>query len=212
MITSINEFKMNEDAAKDYLYYKSLVDADKKRYKNSTSGESEMNMDNLSYNRKMMNKARAILKKAGKPIPKVNENIKELHDIYQEGWDEYYNNTHGNINPYPKDSEEAKAWDEGNTAAFDDEHSTDDNINENDGNTRFNYMMLNRLQSDCEYFLNWGKGRSQLHQGTVEQHIQKMKDLWNLLEVKPEWLSMEEILQYETDMLAKRDEVNKEDN
>jgi len=156
MITSINEFRMNEDAAKDYLYYKSLVDADKKRYKNSTGGESEMNMDNLSYNRKMMNKAKATLKKAGKPIPKVNEN-------------------------------------------------------NNDESTRFNYMMLSRLQSDCEYFLNWGKGRSQLHSGTVEQHIAKMKELWNILEIKPEWLSMEQILQYETDMLAKRDAVNAED-
>lgn len=64
------ETYLNEDATRDYIYYKELVDADKKRYKNSSGGESEMNMENLIYNRKMLNKAKAALKKAGKPLPK----------------------------------------------------------------------------------------------------------------------------------------------
>jgi hypothetical protein len=60
-----------EGAERDFLYYKELVDADKKRYANSSGGESEMNMENLAHNRKMMNRAKAALKKAGKPIPKA---------------------------------------------------------------------------------------------------------------------------------------------
>lgn len=64
---------LNEDAARDYLYYKELVDDDNKAYKNATGGEAEEIMQNLVYNRKMMNKAKALLKKAGKPLPKANE-------------------------------------------------------------------------------------------------------------------------------------------
>lgn len=65
----------------------------------------------------------------------------------------------------------------------------------------FNYMMLSRLQSDCEYFLNYG-GRSERHlrEGNVDAHIKEMKRLWNMLEVKPEWLSMEQIEDYEKKM------------
>lgn len=65
---------LNESAEHDYLYYKELVDADKARAKNSSGGENEMNMENLTHNRKMMNKAKAALKKAGKEIPKSKKN------------------------------------------------------------------------------------------------------------------------------------------
>lgn len=62
----------------------------------------------------------------------------------------------------------------------------------------FEYQMLSRLQSDCEYYLGFG-GRSEkvLWAGDVDGHIEEMKRLWNKLPEKPEWLSMEEILDYE---------------
>jgi hypothetical protein len=66
---------------------------------------------------------------------------------------------------------------------------------------QFDYMMLNRLQSDCEYFLNWGGGSERvLHQGNIEGQIAEMKKIWNRLRTKPEWLSMEEISDYENKM------------
>ena len=49
---------------------------------------------------------------------------KTEEEAYQQGWDEYYENNHGNINPYPKNTKFAIAWDNGNKDAFDDEHET----------------------------------------------------------------------------------------
>lgn len=67
---------------------------------------------------------------------------------------------------------------------------------------QFQYMMLSRLQSDCEYFLNYGRGREKdLWAGNIIDHIAKMKSIWNELEIKPEWLSYEDILKYEENML-----------
>ena len=67
--------------------------------------------------------------------------------------------------------------------------------------TEFDYMMLSRLQSDCEYFLGNGKGSvKRLHQGSVEGQIAEMKKIWNALKEKPEWLTMEQINDYENQM------------
>lgn len=68
---------------------------------------------------------------------------------------------------------------------------------------RHTYMMLSRLQSDCEYFLNHG-GRSEknLWALSVDAQIEEMKNLWNSLpeDGKPEWLTMEQIEEYEKQM------------
>lgn len=75
--------------------------------------------------------------------------------------------------------------------------------NENNDH-EFDYMMLGRLQSDVEYFLGNGSGSERvLYYGNVKEHIQAMKDLWNKLpeDGKPEWLSYEEIEDYEKKML-----------
>lgn len=67
--------------------------------------------------------------------------------------------------------------------------------------TEFNYMMLDRLRADCEYFLGNGKGSvNALHQGSVDGQIAEMKKIWNALKEKPEWLSMEQIVDYENKM------------
>lgn len=71
-------------------------------------------------------------------------------------------------------------------------------------NNQFNYMMLGRLKSDCEYFLNYGaRNIKSLYYDSVEDHISKMKKLWNLFPegTKPEWLSYEDIENYEFQMI-----------
>lgn len=68
----------------------------------------------------------------------------------------------------------------------------------------FNYMMLSRLQQDNEYFLGNGNGsENNLWAGNVKDQIKEMKKIWNKLKEKPEWLTMEQIEQYEKDMLKK---------
>lgn len=67
------------------------------------------------------------------------------------------------------------------------------------------YSLLGRMRDDCEYFLGWG-GRNAKHLWgkTVKDHIQYMKFLWNEFpeKDKPEWLTMEQIEEYEKAMNA----------
>jgi len=73
----------------------------------------------------------------------------------------------------------------------------------------FTYSMLGRLQSDCEYFLGNGYGyEPHLWAGSVEKQIAEMRKRWNEFteDEKPEWLTMEQIDEYEKKMLiAKAD-------
>ena len=66
--------------------------------------------------------------------------------------------------------------------------------------TKFTYMLLSRLKSDCDYFLGYGGKSSSLWGITVEDHIKKMKELWNKLTIKPEWLTLKELQDYEINM------------
>lgn len=78
---------------------------------------------------------------------------------------------------------------------------------------KFNYMMLDRLKQDCEYFLGFGNGNERhLHQLNVEDQIKMMKDLWNGFpeNAKPEWLTMEEIEDYEQKMLQMKSDMTNE--
>lgn len=73
----------------------------------------------------------------------------------------------------------------------------------------FDYMLLDRLRTDCEYFLGNGNGyEKNLWAGNVEDQIAKMRELYNKVAEKPEWISMEDIDNYEKEMLAKRDAKN----
>jgi hypothetical protein len=66
----------------------------------------------------------------------------------------------------------------------------------------FNYMMLSRLKMDCEYFLNYGRGHvKHLWAQSVEEQIKEMIKLYDQLKIKPEWLTIEQIKEYETKML-----------
>ena len=68
---------------------------------------------------------------------------------------------------------------------------------------KFLYMYLSRLQGDCEYFLGYGN-RSVRHlpSNSVQEHIYTMKKIYNKFSIdeKPEWLTWEQILDYEKEM------------
>ena len=59
------------------------------------------------------------------------------------------------------------------------------------------YQLLDRLRSDCEYFLGEGQ-RSEKHlwAGNVRGQIAKMQELYDMLPDKPEWLTQEAINDY----------------
>ena len=70
-----------------------------------------------------------------------------------------------------------------------------------ENNDKFNYQFLSRLQSDCEYFLGAGnRVEKYLWAQNVDEQINMMKKIWNLIEEKPEWCTMEDILKYEQKM------------
>ena len=64
-------------------------------------------------------------------------------------------------------------------------------------------MMLGRLQEDCNYYLRNGNGdENRLWADNVEAQIAEMKKIWKKFPQgeKPEWLTWEEILEYEKKM------------
>lgn len=70
---------------------------------------------------------------------------------------------------------------------------------------QFAYSMLGRLKSDCDYALNYGKGSLRhLWAGNVKDQIAEMKRRWNEFaeDEKPEWLTIEQIEEYEQRLIA----------
>ena len=72
--------------------------------------------------------------------------------------------------------------------------------------SRFKYMMLSRLQQDCEYYLGFG-GRqpSRLWAHDEVKQIECMELLYNSFvennEDIPEWITLEDIARYKIRML-----------
>ena len=59
------------------------------------------------------------------------------------------------------------------------------------------YRLLDRLRADCEYFLGAGnRADKHLWAGNVRAHIAKMRELYDTLPEKPEWLTKEAIDDY----------------
>lgn len=72
-------------------------------------------------------------------------------------------------------------------------------------NDTFKYQLLSRMKQDCEYYLGYGnRSEKVLWSGTVKEHIADMKELHNSFDdrFKPEWLTMEDIEEYERKMKA----------
>lgn len=76
---------------------------------------------------------------------------------------------------------------------------------------RFEYGLLGRLKSDCEYFLSEGhQHEKHLWAGSVHAQIAKMRELYDLLPEKPERITKEIIDDYETRMAPwEHDEAEK---
>ena len=65
------------------------------------------------------------------------------------------------------------------------------------------YQLLDRLRTDCEYFLGEGqRAEKHLWAGNVQEQILKMRELYNALPDKPEWLTAADIDSYAKRMAA----------
>jgi hypothetical protein len=83
------------------------------------------------------------------------------------------------------------------------EESEDDFLNKDD---TFRYKLLSRMKSDCDYYLGNGNGHDKyLWAGNVKDQIEDMKKLYNSFsdDEKPEWLTMEDINNFEKEMKEK---------
>lgn len=76
----------------------------------------------------------------------------------------------------------------------------------------YKYMLLDRLKQDCEYFLGNGNGNEkQLWAGSIDDQINEMRKIWNNLDEKPEWLTMDDIDKYEKKMKEYNKDIKTED-
>ncbi|QST02383.1 hypothetical protein IMZ31_23320 (plasmid) [Pontibacillus sp. ALD_SL1] len=70
---------------------------------------------------------------------------------------------------------------------------------------KFRYMLLSRMKQDCEYYLgNGGHHAKHLWAGDEVRQLQAMKVLWDSFgkEKTPEWLTWEELLEYEKKLIG----------
>lgn len=68
---------------------------------------------------------------------------------------------------------------------------------------RFRYMLLGRLQADCEYYLGYGnRNPRRLWAGSEAEQIKFMIKLYDSFkeDEKPMWLTMEQIMEYSKEM------------
>lgn len=77
----------------------------------------------------------------------------------------------------------------------------------------YDYQLLDRLKSDCDYYLgacvdfgmDMTAAQKNLWAGNIEAQVAKMRELYDKLPEKPDWLTVQDIDRYEHDMLAQRD-------
>jgi len=75
-------------------------------------------------------------------------------------------------------------------------------------NDKGNYMLLNRLQQDCETFINSPRpSEKRLWAGNIKDQIKEMNKIWKALKEKPEWLTQKEIKNYEKTMIRKQNDI-----
>ena len=84
---------------------------------------------------------------------------------------------------------------------FDDLTAVSEDELESIGVSQDDYRLLSRLKVDCDYYLGAG-GRAEKHlwAGSVEAQITKMRELYDALPEKPEWLTEQDIDRYESQM------------
>ena len=78
----------------------------------------------------------------------------------------------------------------------------------------YRYMLLDRLKQDCEYFLGNGNGNTEhsLWAKDINEQIEKMKEIYNSFseEEKPDWITLEDINNYEKRMKEYNKDVKTE--
>lgn len=99
------------------------------------------------------------------------------------------------------DSLESLIQNELTDLTFDDLISVSEEELESIGVSQDDYRLLSRLKADCDYYLGAG-GRAEKHlwAGSVEAQITKMRELYDALPEKPEWLTEQDIDNYESQM------------
>lgn len=71
-------------------------------------------------------------------------------------------------------------------------------------NSEYLYMLLDRLKSDCDYFLGYGNRNEKYLWGlNVSDHVAEMEEIYNYLGEKPEWLTIGQINEYKKQMTSK---------
>lgn len=76
----------------------------------------------------------------------------------------------------------------------------------------FEYQMLSRLQTDCKYFLGAGqRNEKHLWAGSIQAQISKMRELYDTVPEKPEWLTAQDIDRFEKEMAAMETDTSKLD-
>ena len=88
-------------------------------------------------------------------------------------------------------------------------------LQENNTDLEYKYMLLDRLKQDCEYFLGNGNGNAEhsLWAKDIDKQIEKMKEIYNSFseEEKPDWVTLEDINNYEKRMKEYNKDVKTED-
>lgn len=103
-----------------------------------------------------------------------------------------------------------KAWlGESNKSITDLAKSLNEEFDASEHNDKFKYMLLDRCKNDCLYFLGNGNGyEGNLWGKSIEEHIKVMRELYDSVPEKPEWLTEEDINSFEAEMILKRDNTN----
>ena len=95
------------------------------------------------------------------------------------------------------------SWDEMAEIQRDLDNTIKESFDISNTDDEFRYQLLGRLKSDCDYYLGNGNRKDKsLWAGNVKDQIQTMKDLYNSFsdDMKPEWISLEDIDNYEKEM------------
>lgn len=75
-------------------------------------------------------------------------------------------------------------------------------LTESEDQDKFNYMMLSRLKSDCDYYLgNGNRNPRNLWAGDEAKQIAKMREFYGKVPEEPEWLTKKDIDDYEDKMI-----------
>lgn len=83
-------------------------------------------------------------------------------------------------------------------------HKVEESLQESKDNkdSEYNYMMLSRLKSDCDYYLgNGNRNPRNLWAGDEARQIAKMREFYDKVPEEPEWLTKEDIDDYEDKMI-----------